>query len=175
MSYKDYISFIFPNNHILVNIKLSDIQKINKIIHNTFKNISELICLDFHGVSDLYEQTEKIPNNLPKCIISYIGGSPKTIKSTIEAIKPRVDNNEILLGIIVYTKDEKPSCGTKGWIINVILQNNLFIKNLYFIDDSKRNVKCVKNLNNLNIKVYLIDKYSTRSPKNQLNKILLKL
>ena len=56
----DYISFIFPNSHNkLVNIELSDTQKINKIMYNTFKNIGELICLDFHGVADLYDQSEK--------------------------------------------------------------------------------------------------------------------
>ena len=77
--------------------------------------------MDLHSVVDLYGDDEIIPCNLPKCIISYIGGNPETISSSMKAIKFRLDNDEILLGIIVYKKDKNPILGTKGWCISEIM------------------------------------------------------
>ena len=141
------------------------------ILSAVFKNIPTLLCLDLHGVADLYDEPkETIPNNLPKCIISFLGNSPKTKYTTIKSIKGRLKSNEILLGILVYTKQSHPSCGTKGWVINKIISNNLNIKKIYFIDDSIININCINNINNPNIITYFIDKRI--SPKEQLDKIL---
>ena len=108
-----------------------------KILNKYLINLDKLICLDFHGVTDLYDLNEKIPSNLPKCVISYIGGKPKTILDTTNAIKSRLMTNEIILGIIVYKKNSIPSCGTKGWIISKFIDINKSIK-IHFIDDSKK-------------------------------------
>lgn len=171
---KTYIDFIFKNKIITIN--LLDDKKINKILSFYFTNINKLLFLDFHGVADLYDEPfEQIPFNLPKCIISYLGNNPKTKHSTIKSIKNRLELNEIILGILVYTKDNYPSCGTKGWIINKILLNNLNIKKIYFIDDSITNINCVKKINNPYIKTFFINKKSNLLPKEQLNKILLLL
>jgi hypothetical protein len=169
---KIFIEFIIKDTH--KTLKISNEKKINMVLSAFFKDMPTLLCLDFYGVANLYDNPkEVIPNNLPKCIISYIGGNPNTIKNTFDLIKPRVDSNEVILGIIVYSKDNIPSCGTKGWILNQIIINNSFIKKLYFIDDSKKNIYCVKNLKNPYIKTYFIDKHN--KPKDQLNKILYKL
>lgn len=92
-----YIEFITKDNNTL-KFELNNLENINKILISYFENIKNLICLDFHGVTDLYGENEIIPSKLPKCVISYIGGKPETIKSTIANIKPRILSNEILLG-----------------------------------------------------------------------------
>jgi hypothetical protein len=169
MDNKIFIEFIFKDTH--KTLKISNEKKINMILSAFFKNIPTLLCLDLHGVADLYDEPkETIPNNLPKCIISFLGNNPKTKYTTIKSIKGRLKSNEILLGILVYTKQGYPSCGTKGWVINKIISNNLNIKKIYFIDDSIININCINNINNPNIITYFIDKHI--SPKEQLNKIL---
>ena len=172
MDNKIFIEFIFKNSH--KTLKLSDEKKINMVLSAFFKEIPKLLCLDFYGVASLYDNPkELIPSNLPKCIISYLGNNPKTKYTTTKSIKSRLKSNEILLGILVYTKDEYPSCGTKGWVINKILTTNLNIKKIYFIDDSITNIKCINNINNPNIITHFIDKRSKiEPPKVQLDKIL---
>jgi hypothetical protein len=66
----------FYNKNVVLplRVNLND-AKINKIIFKYLKNINKLLCLDFHGVTDLFLSDEKIPNNLNKCIISYIHGT----------------------------------------------------------------------------------------------------
>ena len=81
-------------------------------------------------------------------------------------MRTRIINNEILFGIIVYTKNEKPLCGTK------ILEVNDKI-NIYFIDDSKKNIKCVDNINNVKINTFYINKH--KNPKIHLIKLLNRL
>ena len=87
----------------------------------------------FFKLSILYNDDEKIPSDLPKCVISYIGGNPETIINTINTIKPRILSGELILGIIVYNKNNIPTCGTKGWIISKIIDVNKNM-NIYFIE-----------------------------------------
>ena len=170
-----FIDFITKEG--IIKVELDNINKINNILQ-CFRNIEKLVCLDFHGVADLYNGNEKIPTLLPKCIISYIGGKPETIKNTIDEIKPRVLSNEIIMGIIVYNKDNNPTCGTKGWIIKTIkaINNNMTI---HFIDDSMKNINCVNNVSDKDIHTYFIDKFINKQnnmiPKEQLSYILNKI
>ena len=166
---KTYIDFITKNSNDTIKINFEDNDKINKLLNKYFKNIDKLICLDFHGVTDLYNNNENIPSELPKCVISYISGNPNTIKNTISTIKPRILNNEIILGIIVYNKNDIPTCGTKGWIISKIIESNNNL-NIFFIDDSKKNIECVDNVKSNNIKTFYINKY--KKPKEYLTKLL---
>ena len=164
---KTYIDFITKESVEKINI--NDDKNIIKILNKYLINLDKLICLDFHGVTDLYNLDEKIPSNLPKCVISYIGGKPKTILDTTNAIKSRLMTNEIILGIIVYKKNSIPSCGTKGWIISKFIDINKSIK-IHFIDDSKKNIECIDNIQSGNIKTYFINKH--KNPKTYLTKIL---
>ena len=142
------------------------------IIKKYFLDISRVLFLDFHGVSDLYDLSEKIPSSIPICIISYIGGNPKTIQDTTNVIKERIKNNEILLGFIVYNKSNYPTIGTKGWLISKIMNYNKDM-HLYFIDDGIKNIQCVKNLNNNNITTFFINKKN--NPKVELLDYLNKI
>jgi hypothetical protein len=166
-----YIEFITEKSET-IKVNLDNEEEIHKILNKYLSNISKLICLDFHGVTDLYDNDETIPSELDKCVISYISGNPKTIKNTIETVRPRILGREILLGIIVYNKDQYPVCGTKGWIISKILEinNNM---NIYFIDDSKKNIVCVDNVKSSKIKTFFVNKY--KNPKQHLHKLLLRL
>ena len=165
---KKYFSIILKN----IVHKIKSTNDFDIILKKYFLNIFKLLLLDFHGVSDLYDLSEKIPSTLPKCIISYIGNNKETLKNTINTINQRIINNEILLGIIVYNKSNYPTYGTKGWIIDKISSyNNNMI--LYFIDDSIENINCVNNLNNNNIKTVFINK--KKNPKKYLSNILLKI
>ena len=168
---KTYIEFITKYDDT-IKIKLDNEKEINDLLNKYFIDITKLVCLDFHGVTDLYDDNEKIPIKLPKCVISYISGSPNTIKNTINTIKPRILSNEIILGIIVYNKNSIPTCGTKGWIISKILSINNKIK-IYFIDDSQKNINCVDNIKSERCKTYFINK--NKKPKEYLNKVLSKL
>jgi hypothetical protein len=152
-------------------INLLNINKIKKKLNKKFYKFKKLLCLDFHGVSDLYDTPifEKIPSTLPKCIISYVGKNKNTLGSTINSILKRIKMDEVKLGIIVHTKNIMPIEGTKGWIINLI---NEILPNLeiYFIDDSIVNIKCVSKIKNNKIHVYFIN--NKNKPKNKINRIL---
>jgi hypothetical protein len=166
----------FESDHIVLpkRFLLTDTEKIKNKLYKKFKNNKNLLCLDFHGVADLFNPDEKIPSDLDKCIISYIGGSKKTFVNVVNDIVPRIKSNEVKLGIIVYTKDEKPICGTKGWVLSMLQSINPKLT-IYFIDDSSINVKCVKNTNS-NIKTYFINKFDKKVlPKMQLVNILEKI
>ena len=167
---KTYIDFITKESVEKINI--NDDKNIIKILTKYLVNIDKLICLDFHGVTDLYDLNEKIPSNLPKIVISYIGGKPKTILDTTNTIKSRLMTNDIILGIIVYNKNTVPSCGTKGWIILKFIDINKNIK-IHFIDDSEKNITCVDNVKSNNINTYYVDKH--KNPKIYLTKILNKI
>ena len=126
----------------------------------------------FFKLSILYNDDEKIPSDLPKCVISYIGGNPETIINTINTIKPRILSGELILGIIVYNKNNIPTCGTKGWIISKIIDVNKNM-NIYFIDDSMKNIECVENVKSDNIKTYYINKF--KNPKKYTTKVLSRI
>jgi len=166
---KTYIDFITKYSNETIQIDLNNDTDISKILNRHFKNIDKLVCLDFHGVTDLYNDNEKIPSKLPKCVISYIGGNPNIIRNTTNTIKPRILSDELILGIIVYNKNNMPTCGTKGWIISKIIEINENI-NIHFIDDSKKNIECVENIKSNNINTYYINKY--KNPKQYTTKVL---
>ena len=153
-------------------IKLTNINKIKKIFIKKFGKLKKLLCLDFHGITDLYDLNEKIPSKLDKCVISYIGKNPNTLGSTINTIVSRIKSKEIKLGIIVYIKNEELLEGTKGSVINLLI-NTLPELIIYFIDDSIVNIKCVNNIKNNNLFTYFINK--KYYPKNKLNKLLYKI
>jgi hypothetical protein len=44
---------------------------------------------------------------------------------------------------------------------------------IHFIDDSYKNIQCVDNVNEQNIRTYFIDKH--KQPKEHLNKLLSKI
>ncbi len=78
-------------------------------------------------------------------------------------------SKEIIFGIIVYTKNTIPTCGTKGWIISKFIDVNKNIK-IHFIDDSKKNIECIDNVKSENIKTYYINK--KKNPKKYLSRLL---
>jgi hypothetical protein len=164
-----YVDFITKHQQETIRININNDSDIIKLLKKYLINLKKLICLDFHGITDLYNIDEKIPSNLPKCVISYIGGSPKTIFNTTNTIKSRILSNEIILGIIVYKKNNIPSCGTKGWIISKFIDVNKNIE-IHFIDDSRKNIQCIENIKSNNIKTYYINKY--KNPKKYLTKVL---
>ena len=169
---KTYIDFITKSSNKTIRINTTNENDIINLFKQYFDNVDKLICLDFHGVTDLYDDNEKIPSDLPKCIISYIGGSPKTILNTTTTIKKRLLSDDIMLGIIVYNKNDIPSCGTKGWIVSKIINTHENIK-IHFIDDSKKNIQCIDNVKSNNVKTYYINK--KKNPKEYLTKILSRI
>lgn len=162
---KEFVDFITKKDDNTIKIirhKITELDDITPLLSQHFKNIDTLLCLDFHGVADLFD--EPIPSKLPKCIISYIGGNMKTIQNTIDNITPRILSNEIILGIIVYTKKKEPICGTKGWILSLISTN---VKKIHFIDDDMTNVQCVNNYTESIGKQDEIISYFIRKPSKQ--------
>ena len=165
-----YIHLISKNHTIKINT--NNIIKIKAVLFKYLSNIDNLLCLDFHGVTDLYNDNERIPSDMSKCVISYIGGNIVTVRNTTETIRKRIIGGEVRLGIIVYRKDDRPLCGTKGWMIMRLLEvNDKMI--IYFIDDSRRNVKCVDNVGSSRVKSYYVDKRN--DPKGYLTRLLDKL
>lgn len=79
--------------------------------------------------------------------------------------------------IIVYNKNSMPICGTKGWVIFCkAMMITKYVNTIYFIDDSMKNIECVENVNNNNIRTYFINKKDNKySPKQQLDYILNKI
>ena len=132
-----------------------------------------LICLDFHGVTDLYPLDEFLPGSGPKVILSYIGGNPKTVGSTTNTIIQRIKSKEVIFGIIVYLKKPEPICGTKGWILSHLSKSNPDLK-IHFIDDGMPNIECVNKLSNPNISTYFHNSKDSNS-KNNLSQLLEKI
>ena len=164
----------FNNSNLVLpkRIKVSNIEIIKKLLFKKFKKIKKLLCLDFHGVADLYDCNENIPSPLHKCIISFIGKNRNTMASTINSIVPRIQSGEILLGILVYVKKDIPIEGTKGWIIKII-REILPKLVIFYIDDSIININCIHKIKDNNIHIYFIDK--NNQPKYKLNKLLSNL
>ena len=176
---KEYIDFIIKDSDN-IRIELDNDNDINEILFKHFKDINNLICLDFHGVADLFIDDEKIPSDVPKCVISYIGGNQTTFTNTTKTITNRLKSNELILGIIVYNKDKDPNPGTKGWIISKIIDVNKDM-NIHFIDDSWGNICCVntikevhKDKKDIHINIYYINKKQL-GPKEKITTILNKI
>jgi hypothetical protein len=72
---KNYIQFIVKDKDT-IQVDINDIDKITSIL-TVLNNNSNILCLDYHGVTDLFPNTELLPSSLPKVILSYIGGNPK--------------------------------------------------------------------------------------------------
>lgn len=150
-----------PDNKYPYRVYIKDKQRTEEFFYQLADKLSKydadkLICLDFHGVADLYDKNEVIPGPIPKMILSYVGGNPKTIGSTTNTIISRIKSKEILFGIIVYLKKPEPICGTKGWILSHISLTNPNLK-IHFIDDGKTNIECVNKLDNPNIIAHFND------------------
>ena len=64
-----FIDFITADEINTIRINTNNEKKLIKLLHNYLKNIDNIICLDFHGVADLYDITEKIPSKQNKIII----------------------------------------------------------------------------------------------------------
>jgi len=102
-------------------------------------------------------------------ILSYVGRNPRTLGSTINTICSRIKSREIIFGIIVFIKDDKPVCGTKGWVLSNIL--NWIKINIHFIDDGYPNIKCVDRLSNPLITTHFLNS-KVPSAKQDLTKLL---
>lgn len=166
----DIIEIIYDNNgHILC--KTFTIENIN-IMHELLKTLvgglDKLICLDFHGVADLYENDDVI-TNFASCIISYVGATGKLRAPTRDTITARILNNQIIFGVMVFTKN--PDINFTNSIDNdncnkarVFYEMTKINKNLrvYFIDDGNKNIapinaaKDMKYLHNVN--TFLVNK-----------------
>ena len=131
----------------------------------------KVVFLDYHGVTDLYDEKETIPTRLDKVIISYVGGKAETLKNTRKAILNRVVSGEVFLGIIVYKKNKEPVQGTKGWVLQQVTS---LIKDIivFFVDDSRTNITCVRNVRSNKIKTFLINKRSDVDCRVQLDHVL---
>ena len=185
---KGFVDFItkIDDKIEIIRCKITDVDNIHIILSHRCKNLGTLVCLDFHGVADLYGPDEPIPSELPKCIISYIGSNMMTLQSTIDMITPRILSNEIIFGVIVYTKHSEPQIGTKGWILSLMAT---IVRKIHFIDDDMVNIQCANNIKNKAIKSYFITKAPSRAklekqkpnqqhkplPKQAVEEILIKI
>jgi hypothetical protein len=71
---KTYIDFITKSSNDTIRININDDNYIYKLLNKYLEKLDKIICLDFHGITDLYNINEKIPSDITKCVISYIGG-----------------------------------------------------------------------------------------------------
>lgn len=166
----DLIELIYKdNNKILYKIfKEKDKKQAIKILQTLTANIR----LDYHGVADLINDTDKIieSNQYNICIISYMGThSENRIKTRLELIK-RIENFQINFGIINFVRCEDKKAknifhepGSKAWINSLIKTGDKAI----FIDDSLDHYNSVKSLNIKNLQSYLF-----KGNKNELVKLI---
>jgi hypothetical protein len=140
----EYIYKDNSNNIIFTLIyNLEDLDIINKSLLIKHNVVNKLLCLDLHGVADLYvDNTEKITNKIPIFIISFVGRYSETRANARDQIKTKIENNQIQAGILVFKKNSKPSNG-KAVVIKNLIENN---KNIYFIDDGIDNIIAVNKL-----------------------------
>jgi hypothetical protein len=62
-----YIDII--TSHDTKRLSIDNLKTITSKFNTNLFGIKELLCLDFHGVADLYDLNEYIPSKLPKCVI----------------------------------------------------------------------------------------------------------
>ncbi len=163
IDYMDVICNIGDDTNIVPHVYTINSDNIDNIMYisgifSIFKSaIDKLLCLDFHGVADLYNINEKI-SNLPTCIISYVGRNmnPEGRRiMTQKAIAERILSKQVLFGILVFVKLKKIKhntnfAGTKRTPIELIYKFNK-INKVYFIDDSYSNIESVNSIQNESI------------------------
>jgi hypothetical protein len=116
---------------------------------------NKILCLDFHGVTDLFNPVEKI-SYLPTIIISFVGRNSSKRKIVHEEIVARIKSGQVYLGALVFSRTyEAGLVGTKEWIISAIraITHNQMI---YFIDDSDDHIESVRNAKLNNVRSYLV-------------------
>lgn len=145
---KEIAEYIYKDEHNNINLELIyNLDRLNVINNLLIKNHNigdKLLCLDLHGVADLYKD-DIIISKLPIFIISFVGRYTETRKNAREQIINKILKNQIIAGILVFKKNSKVSNG-KAVIIRNLLDNN---KHIYFIDDGYENIAGVDKLKNL--------------------------
>lgn len=134
---------------------------------------NKILCLDLHGVTDLFHYTENI-SDLPICVISYVGHVARNQASM--SIRKRLETNQITIGILVFNRPKITSkiqknkiIGTKCWFLN-LLSEKLKTKCI-FMDDGEDHIDLVKLFGNKLIKSILI----TTKNKQTLKNIIMQL
>lgn len=130
---------------------------------------TKILCLDLHGVADIFHYTEQI-SKLPICIVSYVGSVAKNQASM--SITRRLDSNQITIGILVFNRikispkiKESQIIGTKCWFLN-LLSNNFNNTHFLFFDDGKDHIQLVKLFGNKYIKAFHIETKNKQTLKN---------
>jgi len=102
------------------------------------------VYFDFHGVSDLFAESEKLTSS--KCvIISFVGKKGARREQVRKSLLDRIRSGQIFAGVLVFTrlKGEMISrcVGTKAWVISVLSKK---VDKAIFLDDSSDHIELVK-------------------------------
>jgi hypothetical protein len=138
---------------------LTQLDLTNKLLVKKYNIVDNLLCLDLHGVADLYtDNTIKITDKLPIFIISFVGRYTKTRIDARTQIIDKILRNQVNAGILVFIKNKikiKPTEINQANIDKAIKNNGKAIiinnllnigKTIYFIDDGVDNIKAVNLL-----------------------------
>jgi hypothetical protein len=117
----------------------------------TIPNATKILCLDYHGVVDLYPENIKICD-LPICIISYVSYGKEYHSKTRDSIIRRIESKQAVLGILVFRKIKQKDinantnfCASKQDAVKfIILANNP--QSILFCDDQQDNITTVEPL-----------------------------
>ena len=109
------------------------------------------IRLDLHGVTDLLDMDQSMPNSL--CFISFVGKYSNIRFGARKEIKERLANGQGSFGVLVFRRggNSMTSPGSKAWVnAHIPLDEPLRLDGrsygCTFIDDSEDHYKSVRSL-----------------------------
>ena len=135
-----------------------------KLLKNLGKNIT--VFLDYHGVTDLFDENDEIvDSNI--AVICYVGYNSKHRTITRKDLINRINNGTINFAVFVFKRTERADAiATKAWVIENCISNNTY---KIFLDDSDDHIISTNNKNIKNLVTYHI----TNEDKYKISNILL--
>jgi len=104
------------------------------------------VCLDMHGVADLFETTAILGKSTDLVwILSFIGKNSERREALRKELEARIEAKQIQFGIMVFVRGSTPCVGTKAWILKLITRVSPLP--LLFLDDGQDHIHAAEKLN----------------------------
>jgi len=164
---KPRFKFITSKNIEIADNLINSQKMVNKVVKTIKNGSSDVLFLDLHNTFDMFisyakkGQTElnevlDLFQGKSIIIITFVGWNNKTTEIAINDIQWSIDNLNVCCGIVVSERNKRGTTpesqifkGGKGWIINLITNNQKYPKKtpFYFSDDFEDHIVSVQTTN----------------------------
>jgi len=143
--------------------------RVQKLIQT---NTPHLLCLDMHGVADLFQANETF-SHVPETeiwIISFIGPNSIRLPELRTELLNRIKQKQIHGAILVFQRGKMATVGTKAWVIQCL--NSPTTKSIIFLDDGVDHIAAVQSLGLKTLTTHYIAGKDDIKKRNQICQIL---